>query len=190
MGFGQLSILAQVSSVDPAQQAAPALFYGFALLTCLSAWAIVVSQSIVRMSVYLLLTLAGAAGLYFMLSAEFLAAIQLVVYAGGTLILIVFGIMLTSKSPFMQLRPRGWEVLFAVLIAVSIAGLLLFALVSSPMPGVGGHDGGAMLEGYGHVSVIGQALLGAYLVPFEIAAVLLLVVMIGAAYIARRRAEE
>lgn len=189
MGFGLLSILAQVSSVDPAQQAAPVLFYGFAALTCLSAWAIVVSQNIVRMSVYLLLTLAGAAGLYFMLSAEFLAAIQLVVYAGGTLILIVFGIMLTSKSPFMQLRPKGWEFIVAVLIAVSIAGLLLLALVNSPMPGLDG-QAGVKLVGYGHVSVIGQALLGTYLVPFEVAAVLLLVVMIGAAYIARRRAEE
>ncbi len=188
MGFGPLSILAQVSSVDPAQQAAPALFYGFAILTCLSAWAIVVTQNIVRMSVYLLLTLGGAAGLYFMLGAEFLAAIQLVVYAGGTLILIVFGIMLTSKNPFMQLRPQGWEVALAVLIAVSIGGLLLLALVNSPMPESG--QAGNALVGYGHVSVIGKALLGAYLVPFEVAAVLLLVVMIGAAYIARRRAEE
>ena len=80
---------------------APVLFYVFALLVAGSAWAVVLSQNLVRMAVYLLMTLAGAAGLYFMLDAEFLAAVQLIVYAGGTLILIIFGVMLTSKNPFM-----------------------------------------------------------------------------------------
>ena len=67
-------------------------------------------RNIVRTAVCLLFTLMGVAGLYFLLNAEFLAAVQLVVYAGGTLILIIFGVMLTSKSPFSRFEPRKIEV--------------------------------------------------------------------------------
>lgn len=180
-----MSILAQQETVGPA---AAALFYMIALLTTLSAWAIVLSQNIVRISVYLLLTLVGAAGLYLLMQAEFLAAIQLVVYAGGTLILIVFGVMLTSKNPFMQLRVQLWEMFVGAFIGIIIAGLLIFAMVRSPSPKsllvAEAHHGG-----YGDVSVIGRALLSSYVVPFEIAAVLLLVVMIAAAFMARQRAD-
>ena len=70
----------------------------------------VISRNIVRTAVCLLFTLVGVAGLYFLLSAEFLAAVQLVVYAGGTLILIVFGVMLTSKSPFSRFEPKLVEI--------------------------------------------------------------------------------
>ena len=179
-------MLAQQTSVDPLAAVGPFLFYAFALLTGLSAWAVVLSQNIVRMSVYLLLTLGGVAGLYFMLQAEFLAAIQLIVYAGGTLILIVFGIMLTSKNPFAQLRVQPWEMGVGVLIALAIGGMVLLSLVRTALPtGDAGGGGG----GYDQVALIGQALLSSYLVPFEIAAVLLLVVMIGAAFMARRRIE-
>lgn len=171
------------ATVDQLQQVAPLMFYAFAGLTALSAWAVVFSQNIVRMSVYLLLTLAGVAGLYFMLEAEFLAAVQLIVYAGGTLILIVFGVMLTSKNPFLQLETKLWERFVGPLIGLSIAALLILAMALSPaLPKSGPPKGD-----YHEVETIGRALLSQYLVPFEVAAVLLLVVMIGAAYMARRR---
>ena len=162
------------------------MFYALALLTMLGAWAVMLSQNIVRMAVYLLVTLGGVAGFYFMLSAEFLAAVQLIVYAGGTLILIIFGVMLTSKNPFMQLRVQGWEKVVAVVLAVVILGLLILAWVRTEWP-----DAIALnATDYNQVRVIGLLLLGDYLVPFEIAAVLLLIVMIGAAYMARRRGRE
>jgi NADH-quinone oxidoreductase subunit J len=104
---------------------ATALFWLFALMTGGSALGVVISRNVVRMAVSLLFTLAGVAGLYFLLNAEFLAAVQLVVYAGGTLILIIFGVMLTTKSPFSRFEPRLPE----VVIAVSIAAVLLTALV-------------------------------------------------------------
>lgn len=178
--------MTQVASAQPAEQVAAFLFYTLALLTCLSAWFIVISQNIVRMSVYLLLTLTGAAGMYFMLNAEFLAAIQLVVYAGGTLILIVFGIMLTSKNPFSQLRVKGWEIALGVLLGLLVGSLLVLALVQSPWPH---HGNPAAVVGYAQVSHIGQALLSTFVVPFEVTAVLLLVVMIAAAFTARQRAK-
>jgi len=166
---------------------APFLFYAFAGLTCISAWAVVISQNIVRMAVYLLLTLAGAAGLYFMMEAEFLAAVQLIVYVGGTLILIIFGVMLTSKNPFMQLKVSIAEMMIGVATGLVISGLLIFGLVTTTL---GRHTGAVADTGYSSVEAIGRGLLTWYLIPFEIAAVLLLVVMIGAAYMARRRTSE
>src|SRR3954467_9245396 len=119
--------LAQTSSDATALSAA--LFYIFAAMSVLSAIGVVVSRNIVRTAVCLLFTLVGVAGLYFLLNAEFLAAVQLVVYAGGTLILIIFGVMLTSKSPFSRFEPK----LIEVILALTINLVLLIALVMGIM---------------------------------------------------------
>ncbi|MCX5662573.1 MAG: NADH-quinone oxidoreductase subunit J [Planctomycetota bacterium] len=177
-------VLAQQVASHPLSPMQPLLFYVFAALTVGSAWAIVLSQNIIRMAVYLLTTLAGVAAIYFMLNAEFLAAIQLIVYAGGTLILIVFGVMLTSKNPFMQLVTSPLERALGLFIAASVAVMAMVALLNSPVPG--GAAAPAAPAGHDHVARIGRALLSDYLVPFELAAVLLLVVMVAAAYMARR----
>src|SRR5687768_18313203 len=103
---------------------AAVLFYIFALMSTVSAIGVVISRNIVRTAVFLLFTLLGVGGLYFLLSAEFLAAVQLVVYAGATLILIIFRVMLTSKSPFSRYVPKVSE----VMIALSSNLVLLFAL--------------------------------------------------------------
>jgi NADH-quinone oxidoreductase subunit J len=180
-----LHLLAQTIPPQSLVHVQPVLFYLFASLVVLSAWAVVLSQNIVRMSVYLLMTLGGAAGLYFMLEAEFLAAIQLIVYAGGTLILIIFGVMLTSKNPFMHLKAAVWERALAAALGALLAALLVLASIHTPIAVPPASE----TAGFGYVVAdIGYLLLNEYLVPFEVAAVLLLVVMIGAAYVARRRA--
>src|SRR3954469_22637958 len=102
------------------------LFYLFGAMSVFSAVGVVVSRNIVRTAVCLLFTLVGVAGLYFLLNAEFLAAVQLVVYAGGTLILIIFGVMLTSKSPFSRFEPKLGE----IVLALSIGFILLIALIA------------------------------------------------------------
>jgi NADH-quinone oxidoreductase subunit J len=174
--------LAETSSDATALTAA--LFYLFAVMSAASAIGVVLSRNIVRTAVCLLFTLIGVAGLYFLLSAEFLAAVQLVVYAGGTLILIIFGVMLTSKSPFSRFEPKLAE----IIVALSLGSILLVALIA------GIHRthfaGNAMEPGGYPVDKLGQTLLGDYLVPFELASVLLLVVMIGAAYLAKGRRRE
>lgn len=184
-------MIAQQSEVISLAPVAPVLFYLFAALVAISAWTIVLSQNIVRMSVYLLLTLGGVAAFYFMLDAEFLAAVQLIVYAGGTLILIIFGVMLTSKNPFMQLRTAWPQRVMGMMMGAMILAGLLMALRFTRL-----HDAGVVTGSprshepgsYGHVELIGKGLLGPYLAPFELAAVLLLVVMVGAAFMARRSA--
>src|SRR5947208_7207127 len=111
-----------------------ALFYLFAVMSAASAIGVVLSRNIVRTAVCLLFTLIGVAGLYFLLSAEFLAAVQLVVYAGGTLILIIFGVMLTSKSPFSRFEPKLAEVMVALSIAVILLTALIMAIRRTPFP--------------------------------------------------------
>jgi NADH-quinone oxidoreductase subunit J len=160
------------------------LFYIFAIISAVSAIWVVASRNIVRTAVALLFTLVGVAGLYFLLNAEFLAAVQLVVYAGGTLILIVFGVMLTSKSPFSKFEPK----LVEIIVALTIGGIMLFSLIAGILrTKFESHP--LAYESY-PVDKLGQTLLGDFLVPFELASVLLLVVMIGAAYLAKGRRRE
>jgi len=166
------------------------LFVVFAGMAVLGAWAIVFSRNIVRMAIYLLLTLGGVAGLYLMLSAQFPAAIQLVVYAGGTLILIIFGVMLTSRSTRKTLFVSRFQSVSAAALGFAMAVLLTLAALWSPLPvtsdDLGRQNAGAVEP---EIVDIGHALLADYLVPFEVAAVLLLVVMVAAAYMARRKAD-
>jgi NADH-quinone oxidoreductase subunit J len=173
-----------LSQSDATDLTATALFYLFALMSVGSALYVVMSRNIVRTAVGLLFTLIGVAGLYFLLNAEFLAAVQLVVYAGGTLILIVFGVMLTSKSPFSRFEPKLAE----VMLAMSFGLVLLIALIAAI---VRAKFNSQMIDtGYYPLETLGQALLGDFLVPFELSSVLLLVVMIGAAYLAKGRKNE
>jgi NADH:ubiquinone oxidoreductase subunit 6 (subunit J) len=156
-------------------------FYIFAGVVLASALCVVLSSNIVRAATCLLGTLGGVAGLYFLLNANLLAAIQLIVYAGGTLILIVFGVMLTSKSPWAVFTPTRGQ----VIAACGVAGLLAFGLCTLLLgPGAFAHSAG-QLTASPQVRAVGAVLLTDYLVPFEAASVLLLVVMIGAAYLAR-----
>ena len=111
----------------PSEVTEAALFYLFATLTAAASLAVVISRNIVRMSVALLFALSGVAGIFFLLQAEFLAAVQLVVYVGGTLILIVFGIMLTSKSPFTRFEPTRAEVVVAAVFAIVLLAALVVA---------------------------------------------------------------
>jgi len=177
--------------MDAASQTATmsaALFWAFALMSAASAIGVVISRNIVRTAVCLLFTLLGVGGLYFLLNAEFLAAVQLVVYAGGTLILIIFGVMLTSKSPFSRYEPKLVEVIVATVIAAVLLIALILAVRSTVFP-VAVSEVPAGEERY-PLTRLGQALLGDYLLPFEIVSVLLLVVMIGAAYLAKARRRE
>ncbi|HWB54222.1 MAG TPA: NADH-quinone oxidoreductase subunit J [Tepidisphaeraceae bacterium] len=156
-----------------------ALFYLFAAIVAAGAIGVVASRNIVRTAVYLLFALSGIAGIYFLLGAEFLAAVQLVIYVGGTLILIIFGVMLTNKSPAVHFEPAKGEVIAASVIGVILLAALVAAIHQLPSPS-------APDQAYS-VASLGAALLGEFLIPFELASVVLLVVMIGAAYLAKRR---
>jgi NADH-quinone oxidoreductase subunit J len=161
------------------------LFYSLAAITAFSAVGIAVARNIVRTAVFLLFTLAGISGLYFLLNAEFLAAVQLVIYAGGTLILIVFGVMLTSRSPFSRYEPKKIEVVVALTAGAILVVAISWALLATAASAFGNQP---LLNTAGYpLDALGQALLGDFLLPFELSSVILLVVMIGAAFLAKAR---
>ena len=156
------------------------IFYLFAGILVISALAILLSKNIVRSAIWLLATLVAAAGLYLLLSANYLAAIQLIVYVGGVLVLIVFGVMLTARSPYVRFEPPPREVMLGVVVGLVLLIGLLVAML--PWPVIPAGDTSANVAS---VKSIGEELLTTYLVPFELVSVLLLAVMIGAAYMAR-----
>jgi NADH-quinone oxidoreductase subunit J len=180
------------------------LFVLFGGITAGAGFSVAIAKNVVRAAVGLLFALAGMSGLYLLLSAEFIAAVQLVVYVGGTLILIVFGVMLTNGSPNASYSPKRWEIVWScivvVLVGVPLMAIMLRTFAALPAPGEqvaapapaatapSESAVGAMGQPY-PMSGMGRALLdpAGYLVPFELVSVLLLAVMIGAAYLAKGR---
>ncbi len=180
------------------------LFVLVATATAVSAVGVVASRDVVRMAVWLLFTLIGVSLVYFLLGAEFAGAAQLLVYVGGTLVLVVFGVMLTAHGPLRELRTRRAEwvvggslgaVLFVLLAAVSLKLGSSHTEDANP-PGVG--QLGLSFLGVTETSPPGrvtgvpadkpmQRTQAAYLLPFEIVSVHLLVVLVGAAYLARAK---
>ena len=154
------------------------LFGGVAVFSCLG---IVVSRNIVRTALWLLGVLVSLAALYFLMLANFLAVIQLIVYAGGILVLIVFGVMLTTKSPWARFDPKPIEVVGGLVVALLLFGGLSWVLVIDTDWSVTAQPNASVFT----VAELGNALLTDYLLPFEVASVLLLAVMIGAAFLAR-----
>ena len=208
----------------------PFLFWVIASLTIGCAIATVVTHNIVRAASWLLFTLAGTSGLFFLIGADLVGAIQLLVYVGGTLILVVFGVMLTAQGPFVSMRTSSAE--WAVSAATGIALLALLVMSTQTLKvGDVAPAKGSVTDAYKpeirkfdsaaespYTMVIGAGFTGVgvgpahevtsrhaksgdqsptyertnYLLPFEIVSVHLLVVLIGAAYLARtkRRREE
>jgi NADH:ubiquinone oxidoreductase subunit 6 (subunit J) len=168
------------SAAPPGSLLETLMFYLVAGGTILSAVGVCISRNIVRMAVWLFIALGSVALLYFLLAAYFLAAIQLIVYAGGTLVLLIFGVMLTSKSPWVKFEAGKGEVVLATLVCVTLLGVLVTVLSRTTWAGVETVVPGAPVE------ALGRELLTKYLVPFEVAGVLLMIVMVGAAHLARQ----
>jgi NADH:ubiquinone oxidoreductase subunit 6 (subunit J) len=191
------------------------LFVLVAVATCGSAVAVAVTQNIVRAAVWLLFTLGGTACLFFLLGADFVGAVQLLVYVGGILILVVFGVMLTAQGPFISIKTGAGEWAIGIFVALLLFLLIGASVVLTEWQFVASPPGPATPEGeLNQVASarssndLGLALLGmdsatppaklsvqpdrertrvSYLLPFEIVSVHLLVVLIGAAYLARAK---
>src|SRR5207248_6106272 len=95
--------------------------------------AVVLSQNIVRMAAWLLFALGGAAAIFFLLGADFVGATQLFVYVGGTLVLVVFGVMLTAQGPFLSMKTGAAEWGISAVVGLLLFGVLSVALLTKPM---------------------------------------------------------
>lgn len=140
---------------------------------------------VVHMVVSLAFTFLALAGMYLMLEAEFVAFAQVMIYTGAITILMLYGIMLTRHDLLeLQVQRLGHQ----IWTALGVAGLFLFlffAIMDSPWPG----PGGEMLAEH-NVAAIGESLFTHYVIPFELASVLLLVALVGAVVLARREEQE
>jgi NADH-quinone oxidoreductase subunit J len=174
-------------------------FYMFAVIACAFAIAVVVSSNIVRMAFYLVMSLAATAGLFFVAGADFVGSMQFLIYVGGTLVLLVFGVMLTSQDRFISMKTSRPELLMAGIVGACLFILLLFAARSVPEWRAMSREKAEAVALQPTATPIGMGLLGArvdapnspdaagYLLVFEIISVHLLVVLVGAAYLARAK---
>ena len=157
-------------------------FWFIAGLTIVSAVMVVYSKKLLNSAIALLFTLFGVAGLYVFLWADFLAAVQVVVYIGGILILIIFGIMLTNRITTVHISHSSIQRGYGGMVVVGLMGFLGWMIVRTPWLQ------SKSVEPEQTVAVIGRLLLTDYLMPFEVTSVLLLGALIGAATLSR--AEE
>jgi len=193
------------------------VFYVVAAITGLCAIAVVVTQNIVRSAAWLLFTLGGTSALFFLLGADFVAATQLIVYVGGTLVLVVFGVMLTAQGPFISMKSSPAEWAISTVVGLLFLSVLVGSILADSTWRAATTKRKADALSSGNTMAIGESLLGVeqatpaadlvglsqepgereprkiprkamnYLLPFEIVSVHLLVVLIGAAYLARAK---
>jgi NADH-quinone oxidoreductase subunit J len=159
------------------------VFYFFAVLTVGSAAVVVFAKSLIRSAFALLFTFIGVAALYVFLGADFLAATQMVIYVGGILVLLLFGVMLTHKLYDLNLRPETYQVVPAIIVVLGVFLLLMTFMLRTQW------HGGGQSAASPTTAAIGELFMGDYILPFEVASILLLIALIGAAMIVRRRSE-
>jgi len=161
-------------------------FYAFALLTLGGAILTITRRNAVHSAISLIVSLLGVAGLYLLQNAEFLFAVQIVLYVGGIMVLFLFVIMLVNLDQMTKERQfnRAWMVGIAAVIAVGVEIAYFFyrgqdsfklAAVQEPPAAIG------------NTEVLADVLFRQYLLPFEIASVLLLVAVVGSVVMAKKR---
>ncbi len=159
------------------------IFYFFAALTVVSAAVVVFSRSLIYSAFGLLFTFFGVAALYVYLGADFLAAAQMVIYVGGILVLLLFGVMLTHKLYDLKLKTETVQFLPSLLVVLAVF-LTLFGVMMKT-------------TWYSHAdralnpttAEIGELFMKDYILPFEVASIFLLIALMGAAMIVRRKPE-
>ena len=157
-----------------------ALFYIFALLTLASGLLVILSRNPITSAMFLVITIAFLAGLFVLLHAFFLAAVQILVYAGAVMVLFLFVIMLLDVRAEERRRFNAFGIAAGVIGIVSL-GYVLVSTIVMGRPGVGTS---ATLEGA--TIPLGKMLFTNYLLPFEIVSVLLLVAMVGVILLSKR----
>jgi NADH-quinone oxidoreductase subunit J len=158
------------------------LFYLLSAMAVGAAVSVIRSRSAIHSAIWLVISFLSIAGLYVLLEAEFVAAAQVLVYAGGIMVLFLFVIMLVNLRDAPELRPR-LRGAFAALVGLVAAGVILVAYSRGRM--VARHDVSILREG-GNLQAVGEAMFRDNLLPFEIASILLLVAMVGAILLARQ----
>ncbi|HEX7058138.1 MAG TPA: NADH-quinone oxidoreductase subunit J [Bacilli bacterium] len=141
-------------------------------------------QKVVHMVISLAFTFLSLAGLYVLLEAEFVAFVQVLIYAGAVSILMIFGIMLTKHNQDEEQPKRPWHQALLLIGSAALFGVLFYAIRNSTFPGAQDFH-----PAQNNTLQIGELLFNRYVIPFEIVSVLLTVAFIGAIVIAKREDE-
>ena len=156
------------------------VFYLIATITVVSAAVVVYSRNIVHSAFSLVGTFGGVAGIYVMLGADFVAAVQVLIYVGGILVLILFAVMLTHRIADVNITNRSVGRFPALIVTGLVLALLVTTIIESSW---------SKADKVAHeptTAQIGELFLGKYLLPFELASLVLLVALIGAVVLARK----
>ena len=161
------------------------IFYVLASIAVVSGVMVIWSRNAVHSAIYLVLSFLCVAAIYVLLEAEFVAAVQVLVYAGGIMVLFLFVIMLVNLKDTLGPRVRI-HATFGALVASGVVGMILYLYGRARLLAPAAEA--SILRQGGNLQNIGWGLLREYVLPFEIASILLLVAMIGAIVLARQKA--
>jgi NADH-quinone oxidoreductase subunit J len=160
-----------------------AMFAGTAIGCALG---VVFHRNPVHCALLLVGVLLSLSGLFVLLHAPFIASLQVIVYAGAIMVLFLFVVMLLNvKGESPRLTPgaaKGFGILFAIIVLVELLGTVL-----TPAGGPGGAAVPALPEGFGSPAAVGRVLYTIWLYPFEITSILLLIAVVGAVVLAKRK---
>lgn len=160
------------------------MFYMFSGIILICSLLTITTRKILRAAVYLLCVLLATAGLYFMLNYQFMAAVQLTLYAGGIVVLIIFSILLTHHISHRFKHPDLTKLLMGIGVAVIGSGMVIATILTHPF------QAGSTIELPVDMTEIGNQLLSTgkngYVLPFELISILLLAAMIAAIIIAKK----
>ena len=161
-----------------------AVFYLVAIITVGSALLVAFSRNIIYSAFSLLGTFAGVAGIYVFLGADFVAAVQLLIYVGGILVLLLFAVMLTHRITDVEITNRA----AGRIPALIVTGVFIYLLVQTvrETPWVKAKE----IIYQPTTAKIGDLFLDSYLLPFELASLVLLAALIGAVVISRKEIKE
>ena len=168
-------------------------FLLFLVMAAVGSVMVVASRNPVASLMFLVLTLFALAGLFVLLDAHFLAAVQVIVYAGAIMVLFLFVIMLLNlgneqRSDLRGLTGKGSALVVGAAIFAGLATVVRRGSATDMAAGMGAETVRAVLESRGALGAIADPLYRTYLVPFEVTSLLLLVAVVGAIVLARRKA--
>jgi NADH-quinone oxidoreductase subunit J len=159
------------------------IFYFIAAVSVLGGLGVVVSRNVAYAALSLVFTLLAVAALYILLASEFLALVQVLIYAGAVAVLLLFALMLTRARDLQQTLDNSQRPLAAI-AALALLGVLIAMIVLTNWPRAAGEP--ALVS----FSAVGDALFRTWVVPFEVASLVLLVALVGAIVIAGTEEEE
>jgi NADH-quinone oxidoreductase subunit J len=154
-------------------------FWVLSVLLVGSALAVVLSKNLFHAVLWLALALTGTAGVFLLLNAEFLAAVQLLLYAGGIITVVVFAIVVTERLIGERLSQTNRGVASGALVAVGLLAVIVSTLMQRELPST------PLPQASDLTRLLGEQVLTTFVLPFELLALLMLAAMLGAIYFAR-----